>query len=552
MPGLALLSVSDKTGMVEFAVGLVRLGYEITATGGTASALRAAGVPVTPVESLTRVAEMLDGRVKTLHPAVHGGLLARRDVEAHMRALWQAGIRPIDVLAVNLYPFREAVASGKPFDACLEEIDIGGPALLRSAAKNHADVAVVCDPADYPALLTDLRARSLTADRRKALAQKAFSHTAGYDAAIAGWLAGESVLEQDTPAPPGATVVAEEPAPTLQLETAVAVQAPLAVVDAEPPPEGVLRVDLGELNALRYGENPHQAAWLARDLGARLVEPVGYRLHQGKPLSYNNVLDADAAWALVADLPPDRAGAVVVKHGNPCGVGSVATSVAGGLLRALDTDPTSAFGGIVAVNRTFDLSAARALGDRFVEVILAPAFEEEALEALAAKPNVRVLSMGAPGNGHVRQTVRATAFGVLVQEVDRAELSLVDARVATQAAPTDAERRALALAWRVCKHVRSNAIVIGDENGTVGIGAGQMSRVDSATIAVGKMRKGFKGIAAASDAFFPFADGLELLVKSGVRAVVQPGGSQRDAEVIAAANAAGIAMLLTGSRHFRH
>lgn len=542
MRGLALISVADKTGIVELATELARQGYEIVSTGGTANALKQAKVPVTPVESLTRTPEMLDGRVKTLHPAVHGGILARRDLEAHMQAIWNAGIRTIDIVVVNLYPFRETVARPDvSFEDAIEQIDIGGPSMVRSAAKNHRDVVVVVDPADYVRVGEDLRANKMTAERRKGLAQKAFALTASYDAAIAAWLAGKPLPgEQVGPAALTPTAV-QRPAPR-----------PTRELDAGPLAEGVLRIDLDSPETLRYGENPHQAAWRYRDVASVLVDAVDFHVHQGKSLSYNNLIDADAAWALVCDLPTDRPGAVVVKHTNPCGVGSVTTSVAGAVLRAFDGDPVSAFGGIVAVNRIFDVTAARAIADKFLEVVLAPAFEDEALEILAAKPNLRVVEMGPLDPTRIRRIVRPTVFGVLMQEPDLSPMALAGAQVVTKVAPTESEWRALDLLWRVAKHVKSNAIVVGDENGTVGVGAGQMSRVDSAVIAIGKARKGLKSIAAASDAFFPFADGIEQLIKAGVRAVVQPGGSKRDAEVIAAADAAKIAMVMTGQRHFRH
>ena len=545
MRGLALISVADKSGVVELAIELVHQGYEIVSTGGTANALKQANIPVTPVESLTRTPEMLDGRVKTLHPAVHGGILARRDLEAHMQAIWNAGIRTIDVVVVNLYPFRETIA--KPdvsFEEAIEQIDIGGPSMMRSAAKNHRDVVVVVDPADYTGVAEDLRARKMTPERRKTLAQKAFALTASYDAAIAAWLAGRPLTDEESaPAETVKVAALQRPAPAPR---------PTRELDAGPPAEGVLRIDLDSPETLRYGENPHQAAWRYRDVGAVLVDAADFHIHQGKSLSYNNLIDADAAWALVCDLPTDRAGAVVVKHTNPCGVGCVSTSVAGAILRAFDGDPVSAFGGIVAVNRTFDVTAARAIADKFLEVVLAPSFEEEALEILGQKPNLRVVEMGPLDATRVRRVVRPTVFGVLVQEPDQILMTVAGAQVVSKVQPTEAEWRALDLLWRVVKHVKSNAIVIGDENGTVGVGAGQMSRVDAAVIAIGKSRKGLKSIAAASDAFFPFADGIEQLIKAGVRAVVQPGGSKRDAEVIAAADAAKIAMVMTGQRHFRH
>ena len=521
MERLALISVADKRGVVDLASALVRLGYGIVSTGGTATTIARGGIDVTTVDAVTKYPEMLGGRLKTLHPAIHGGILARRDVPAQLRAIAQLGIAPIDLVVVNLYPFRETIERpDATFEEGIEQIDIGGPAMVRSAAKNHGDVLVVVDPDDYEKLVADLEGGRVTRARRRELAAKAFAHTAEYDTAIAAWLAGEQLVRPE------------------------AVAADL--------PEGCLRIDLVEPETLRYGENPHQGAWRFRDSSSAIVAPPPWRLLQGKELSYNNLIDADAAWALLADLPHDTPTAVVVKHTNPCGVGCVPTSAAGAVMRAFDSDPLSAFGGILAINRPFDLTALRALGDRFLEVLLAPSFEEEVLEALAAKPNLRVVEMGPPRTDDVRLQLRPTVFGVLVQEPDQGGLDLPRTGVVTKAQPTDADWRSLDLLWRICKHVKSNAIVVGDESGTAGVGAGQMSRVDSAMIAIGKTRKGLKATAAASDAFFPFADGIEALAKAGIKAVVQPGGSKRDAEVIAAADAAGMAMVMTGTRHFRH
>ena len=513
MERLALLSVADKRGVVELAQGLQDLGYRVVSTGGTASALSKAGVSVTPVEGITNFAEMLDGRVKTLHPAVHGGILARRDLPEHMETIEAHGISRIDVVVVNLYPFAATIAKPETTDEeAIEQIDIGGPAMVRSASKNHDGVVVVVDPNDYEAVLADLRADSMSLERRRALAAKAFAHTSAYDATITTYLT-------------EGREAAAAPALTLHLKNA---------------------------QKLRYGENPHQGATLYTDATAFAVDAAPFVIHQGKELSYNNIVDADAAWALVCDLPRERANAVVIKHTNPCGVGSVTTAPAGAILRAFDADPISAFGGILAVDRAFDATAAHAVGDRFLEVILAPSFEPEALELLAAKPNLRVVSMGPPRADYGKRLLKTTAFGILTQDPD---LELTDIRkcnVVTKSQPTELEWQALDLMWRVCKHVKSNAIVIGNETGSLGTGAGQMSRVDSSVIAVGKARKGSKTLVAASDAFFPFADGVETLIKGGVRAIVQPGGSKRDPEVIAAADVAGIAMVVTDIRHFRH
>ena len=508
----ALISVSDKRGIVDLAKGLDRLGFEIVSTGGTAHALGKAGVAVTPVEAITGFPEMMDGRVKTLHPMVHGGLLARRDVPEHVEAMQTWGIGGIDLLVVNLYPFQQTVAKpGVTWEEAVENIDIGGPAMVRSAAKNHEFVTVIVDPDDYVGLLGAIEAGAIDSVTRRQLAQKAFAHTAAYDAAISAWLAGQLGIEQTE-----------------------------------------LLVKLTNPTALRYGENPHQQAWRYDEETRILVDKAPFLVHQGKELSYNNLVDADAAWALVCDLPTDLPASVIIKHTNPCGVGVVATSVGGAILRSLEADPVSAFGGILAVNRAFDMTAARALGDRFLEVILAPSFDEDALEVLAAKPNLRVVTMGQLRKDQIKRVAKSTVFGLLLQTPDLDGLDVRQGKVVTKKTPTEAQWAALDIAWRVCKHVKSNAIVTADETGTVGVGAGQMSRVDSAIIATGKMRKHLKPIAAGSDAFFPFPDGLEQLAKAGIQAVAQPGGSKKDAEVIEAADKAGIAMVMTGFRHFRH
>lgn len=522
---LALLSVHNKTGIVEFATELAALGFTLVSTGGTSKALTDAGLTVVQVDQLTGVPEMLEGRVKTLHPAVHGGILAKRARADHMETLAKFGMAPIDVVAVNLYPFVQTIAKPDVTEAeAIEQIDVGGPTMIRAAAKNHKDVFVVCDPADYSQVVAKLKDGSADLSFRKQLAQKAFDQTAKYDTAIAAWMLG-----QQAPA-----------------------EAPAAAEGDLPAQQSDLTVKLAGQQTLRYGENPHQAAWRYNDTTNALTNAAQYTVHQGKELSYNNLLDADGAWQLLCDLPSDKPAAVVVKHTNPCGVGVVPTSIAGALLRAFDADPISAFGGILAVNRTFDMAAVRALENRFLEVILAPEFDDDALELLASKPNLRVVTMGAPRQDLVAKQVRATAFGVLVQEADAGHLTLDPTKVVTDLQPTPEQWTALDLAWRTVKHVKSNAIVIGDETGTLGVGAGQMSRVDSAVIAVGKIRKGGKTLVAGSDAFFPFPDGVEALAKGGVKAIVQPGGSKKDADVIAAANKLGIAMVLTGSRHFRH
>jgi phosphoribosylaminoimidazolecarboxamide formyltransferase/IMP cyclohydrolase len=521
---LALLSVHNKSGIVEFGRQLVEQGFTLVSTGGTAKALTDAGLSVLQVDQLTGVPEMLEGRVKTLHPAVHGGILAKRSRPDHMETLRSFGVAPIDVVAVNLYPFVQTIAKPDVTEAeAIEQIDVGGPTMIRAAAKNHKDVLPVCDPADYDAVIERLRLGTADLAFRKSLAQKAFDQTAKYDTAIAAWMLGQPAAAEVAPA-----------------------AAPVAVGE-----DGLLLTLTGG-QTLRYGENPHQAAWRYDDAANTVTNAAKYQIHQGKELSYNNLLDADGAWQLLCDLSADKPAAVVVKHTNPCGVGVVPTSIAGALLRAFDADPISAFGGILAVNRTFDISAARALEGRFLEVVLAPDYDEEALEILTAKPNLRVVTMGAPRQDLVHKQLRSTAFGVLVQEADMGHLTLDPTKVVTSLQPTPEQWAALDLAWKVVKHVKSNAIVIGDDTGTHGIGAGQMSRVDSAVIAVGKCRKGTKNLVAGSDAFFPFPDGVEALAKGGVKAIVQPGGSKKDPEVIEVANKLGIAMVMTGARHFRH
>jgi phosphoribosylaminoimidazolecarboxamide formyltransferase/IMP cyclohydrolase len=522
----ALLSVSDKTGLVDFARALAARGVELVSTGGTHRALREAGLPVVEVSELTGYPEMMDGRVKTLHPAVHGGLLAVREDPAHQAALAAHGIRPIDLLVVNLYPFEAALARDAAYDDLVENIDVGGPAMIRAAAKNHADVAVVVEVADYAAILAEIETGegALSAATRRRLAGKAFARTASYDAAIANWLAGEAGAE-------GAPAY---------------------------------RAFGGSLaQTLRYGENPHQPAAFYRAPG--LVRPgvASARQLQGKELSYNNLNDTDAAYECVAEFDPGRSAAVaIIKHANPCGVAE-ASSLVEAYARALACDPTSAFGGIVALNRTLDAEAARRIVEIFTEVIIAPDATEEAVAIVAAKKNLRLLLAGglpdprAPG-----ETVRTLAGGLLVQGRDAAVVDDMDLKVVTRRAPTEREYADLRFAFRVAKHVKSNAIVYARDGATVGIGAGQMSRVDSSRIAAWKAAEGAqrlglaeslaKGAVVASDAFFPFADGLMAAAEAGATAVIQPGGSMRDPEIIAAADAAGLAMVFTGHRHFRH
>jgi phosphoribosylaminoimidazolecarboxamide formyltransferase/IMP cyclohydrolase len=520
----ALISVSDKAGLAEFARSLAQHGIELISTGGTANALAAAGLKVRDVSALTGFPEMLDGRVKTLHPKVHGALLAIRDNADHAAAIRSHGIAPIDLLVVNLYPFEATVAKGAPFDHCIENIDIGGPAMIRAAAKNHADVTVVVDAEDYPAVLDELAAHggATTLELRRKLAAKAYARTAAYDAAIANWFAQQTA----------------EPAPAYR-----SIGGQLA-------------------EALRYGENPHQSAAFYRTPEQRFGVATARQL-QGKQLSYNNINDTDAAYECVAEFDPARTAAcVIVKHANPCGVAEAATML-DAYRRALACDPTSAFGGIVALNRTLDAEAARAVTEIFTEVIIAPDATDEAIGIVRTKKNLRLLLAGGlpdPRAGGLG--FKSVAGGLLVQSRDNAVVDDMALKVVTRRPPTNAELADLTFAFRVAKHVKSNTIVYARDRSTVGIGAGQMSRIDSARIAARKAQDAAaeaglaepltKGSVAASDAFFPFADGLLVAIEAGATAVIQPGGSMRDDEVIKAADAAGIAMVFTGVRHFRH
>jgi phosphoribosylaminoimidazolecarboxamide formyltransferase/IMP cyclohydrolase len=519
--GRALISVSDKSGLVELGHALEAAGVEIISTGGTAAALAGAGVKVVDVAAVTDFPEMMDGRLKTLHPRVHGGLLAIRNDPAHLASMLANGIQPIDLLIVNLYPFEDALRRAAAFEDMIENIDIGGPAMIRAGAKNHADVVVIVDAEDYGSLLEELRANagSTRLSFRRAMAQKAFARTAAYDAAISNWLARET----------------GEAAPAW-------------------------RAFGGKLSsALRYGENPHQRA-------AFYVGPesrpgvVTARQVQGKELSYNNINDTDAAYELVAEFDPARNAAVaIIKHANPCGV-AVGATLLEAYEKALACDPVSAFGGVVAVNRRLDVEAAKKIVEIFTEVIIAPEADDDAIAILAARKNLRLLLAGAlPDARAPTLTVRSVAGGLLVQDRDDGVLDAEALKVVTRRAPSAAEGADLEFAWRVAKHVKSNAIVYAKGGATVGVGAGQMSRVDSARVAVQKARDvagagppATEGSVVASDAFFPFADGLVAAIEAGATAVIQPGGSLRDAEVIAAADAAGVAMVFTGMRHFRH
>jgi phosphoribosylaminoimidazolecarboxamide formyltransferase/IMP cyclohydrolase len=525
--GRALISVSDKAGLVELAKALGQHGVDLLSTGGTAAALSEAGLAVVDVAQITGFPEMMDGRVKTLHPRVHGGLLAIRSEPAHQAAMIANGIAPIDLLIVNLYPFEATLKRGASFEDRIENIDIGGPAMIRGAAKNHDDVVVIVDVADYPALLDELArndgATSL-AFRRK-MAQKAYARTAAYDTAISNWLAEET----------------HESAPKWRAFG------------------GVLHESFG---ALRYGENPHQNAALYLTAETRPGVATARQI-QGKGLSYNNINDADAAYELVAEFDPAESAAVaIIKHANPCGVALGATLLEA-YEKALACDPVSAFGGIVAVNRRLDAAAAQKIVEIFTEVIIAPEADDEALAIVGAKKNLRLMLAGSLPDPRAKTlTVRSVAGGLLVQDRDSGVLDGAALKVVTKRAPTAQEMADLRMAWRVAKHVKSNAIVYVKDGATSGVGAGQMSRVDSARVAARKAEDAAaasgwaeprtRGSAVASDAFFPFADGLISVIEAGATAVIEPGGSMRDAEVIAAADAAGVAMVFTGMRHFRH
>ncbi|HQR04297.1 MAG: bifunctional phosphoribosylaminoimidazolecarboxamide formyltransferase/IMP cyclohydrolase [Proteobacteria bacterium] len=522
----ALLSVSDKRGILEFARELARLGVALLSTGGTAKMLRDAGLAVTDVSDYTGFPEMLDGRVKTLHPRVHGGILGRRDLDEHRETMEAHDIPRIDLVVVNLYPFRETVAKpGVTLDDAIENIDIGGPAMVRAAAKNHGNeqggVGIVTDPDDYAPIVDELTANAgaLTYRTRFDLAKKAFVHTARYDSAIANWL-----TRLDGNNQPGTF------------------------------PES-LQLAFDKVETLRYGENPHQQAAFYRETTPVPGTIAGYRQIQGKELSYNNIADADAAWECVKafDTGSAATACVIVKHANPCGV-ALAASAEEAYRKAFSTDPTSAFGGIIAFNGPIDKAAAEAIAGQFAEVIIAPEVTAEARAVFAAKQNLRVLIVPL-GNVAGTFDYKRVGGGLLVQSADEARITPADIKVVSKRAPTEREMRDLLFAWRVAKYVKSNAIVYCKDGMTVGVGAGQMSRVDSARIAAIKAENAkltVKGSVVASDAFFPFRDGLDVLAQAGATAVIQPGGSMRDSEVIAAADEQDIAMVFTGFRHFRH
>ncbi|MDD4929398.1 MAG: bifunctional phosphoribosylaminoimidazolecarboxamide formyltransferase/IMP cyclohydrolase [Gallionella sp.] len=514
----ALISVSDKSGVLEFARGLNDLGVKILSTGGTAKLFADNGIPVTEVADYTGFPEMLDGRVKTLQPKVHAGILARRDLPEHVATLTEHGIPTIDLVVVNLYPFAATIARpGCSLEDAIENIDIGGPTMVRAAAKNHGHVAIVTDPADYTSVLAEMQTNdgAVSDATRFDLAKKAFSHTAAYDSAISNYL----------------TTVGSDGTRT------------------EFPAQ--INFNFAKVQDMRYGENPHQNAAFYRELATVAGSIANYTQVQGKELSYNNIGDADATWELVKTF--EQCACVIVKHANPCGVAIADTALSAYKL-ALATDPTSAFGGIIAFNRTVDAAAAEAVAQQFVEVVIAPEYSEAALQVFAAKPNVRVLIVPL-SNAHNIYDVKRVGGGLLVQTPDILNVQADQLRVVTKVQPDAAQMQDLLFAWRVAKYVKSNAIVFCKNGQTLGVGAGQMSRVDSTRIAAIKAQNAgltLAGSVVASDAFFPFRDGLDVLAAAGAKAVIQPGGSMRDAEVIAAADEHGIAMVYTGYRHFRH
>ncbi|MDR3410488.1 MAG: bifunctional phosphoribosylaminoimidazolecarboxamide formyltransferase/IMP cyclohydrolase [Formivibrio sp.] len=514
----ALISVSDKNGIIEFAQALAGDGVEILSTGGTAKLLAEKGIPVIEVADYTGFPEMLDGRVKTLHPKIHGGILGRRDLPSHVAKMAEYGIGNIDLVCVNLYPFEATIA--KPdcsFDDAIENIDIGGPAMVRSAAKNHAHVAIVTDVADYAPLIAEMKANAgaLSLATRRELAKKAFSHTAAYDGAISNYL------------------------------TALADSGEIQTYPQR------LNLQFSKVQDMRYGENPHQSAAFYRDLDPAVGSLASYKQVQGKELSYNNIADADAAWECVKQF--EEPACVIVKHANPCGV-AVAKDAYSAYLLAFATDTSSAFGGIIAFNQMVDEDTVEAVSKQFLEVLIAPAYTPEALALLSKKQNVRVLIVPCE-SGSNRFDVKRVGGGLLVQTPDSHILKLSDLTVVTKLQPTEAQLKDLLFAWNVAKFVKSNAIVFCGKGQTLGVGAGQMSRVDSTKIAAIKAKNAgldLRGSVCASDAFFPFRDGVDVIAENGVSAIIQPGGSMRDEEVIAAADEHGIAMVVTGVRHFRH
>jgi len=510
----ALISVSNKEGIVDFAQGLKSLGIEIISTGGTARTLKDAGIEVRDVSDYTGFPELLGGRLKTLHPKIHGGLLWRRDSEQDRKEIEANSIESIDMVVVNLYPFEQTVS--KPdvrFDEAIENIDIGGPTMLRSAAKNFKDVAVIVDPSDYPAILNELKTNNgeLTAETKFNLARKVFSHTARYDSLISEYLNRQAKEREVFPS--------------------------------------TLNLSFTKVNDLRYGENPHQKAAIYRDSFYKGLSLVDAKILQGKEMSYNNYLDSSAAIDLVREF--EEPAAVIVKHNNPCGV-AIGETLHSAYIKALETDPVSAFGGVIALNRQLDPTTAEEIMKLFVEIIIAPSFDQEALKILSRKPNIRLLELDlteAPTGIEMRKV----QGGLLVQEKDTGMVDDFESlKVVTKRRPTDDELSALAFAWKVCKHVKSNAIVYTSKDQAIGIGVGQTSRVDSARLGAMKAMKSLEGSVVASDAFFPARDGIDVIAKAGVTAVIQPGGSIKDEEVIRAADEYNMAMVFTGMRHFRH
>lgn len=517
----ALISVSRKEGILEFARGLAELKIEIVSTGGTAKHLRDGGVPVTDVSDLTGFPEILDGRVKTLHPKVHGGLLAIRNNPGHQKQMAEHGIVPIDLVVANLYPFEETAARPNvTFDEMIENIDIGGPSMIRSAAKNFRDVVIVVHPEDYSWVLSELKrsAVSLSIESRFKLAQKAFNLTASYDTAIASQLCGMQAQDQ-------------------------------AFESVERFPQRI-SLALDKVSDLRYGENPHQRAAFYREVSHyQAVLPDAVQL-QGKELSFNNLIDLNAAFQLSREF--ELPCAVIIKHTNPCGVAISPHSQAEAYVKARECDPLSAFGSVLGFNRTVDKDTAREVALTFVEAVIAPDFSHEAFSLLSSKKNLRLLKTSRAIGGLHPLDYKRIEGGLLVQEADRCQVGREQWKVVTQRHPSEEEAQALEFAWKIVKHVKSNAIVYANRNQTVGIGAGQMSRVDSAQLGISKARLPIQGCVMASDAFFPFRDGIDVAAKAGVRAVIQPGGSIKDAEVIAAANEHEMAMVMTGIRHFKH
>lgn len=506
----ALISVSDKTGIEKLGKALADAHIEILSTGGTAKLLKGKRIPVTDVADYTGFPEMLDGRVKTLHPKIHGGILAIRNNENHMKSLTEHSIGLIDLVIVNLYPFRQTARKpGASFEEVVEMIDIGGPSMIRAASKNYRDVIVIVDPSDYAWLMEHLQKNDITEQDKLRLAAKAFNHSAAYDSVIANWLNGH--LEKDLP--------------------------------------GHIHITLDRMQSMRYGENPHQQAALYRTADLDQHEDIAFEQLGGKELSYNNIVDMGSAYDLVAEFHDPAC--IIIKHTNPCGA-AVAETIAGAYERASKTDPVSSYGGICSFNREVDEAIAQSMANIFYEVLLAPSFSPSALDILSKKKNLRVITVRQDTRPGTQIEVHDTSFGMLVQTRDTLSEDLKNSRVVTKRAPTTEEMQDMDFAWKVCKHTKSNTIIVAKSNQLVGVGAGQMSRVDSAKIAIMKSNLSTKGAVGASDAFFPFADGVQVLIDAGVTAVVQPGGSIRDEEVIKAADAAGIAMIFTGTRHFKH